>query len=718
MIPSVAPTTATRIRCLGVLLLAAAIGFGPARGVRAEPPRPRILRGVTVAPGREWTVIDIHLGIDARVLSHSPPRRGRSLQVSIRPESDAGSLERRGELIEWRQRDIVGLVDVELDGDSAGNPQLTLDFDRLMEFEVVQGRALDRVRVSVRPAPATDDSRERLGGGLQAAPPERRADRAAPAREPDEIDEIVAEGRVAMTNGDQARAILLFTKAAADPDHPMAPEARELLGLAYERNGKLAHAHAEYQAYLDMYPDSVGAPRVRQRLQALVTLRTGSRAQAPRPASRDDSFRHSYSGSLSQFYRSDILETDSSGSETTNSSLDNDVYLSSRHTRRDLSVRTNFAGSYRSDLLDAIDAADAIRVTSAFVDTAWGEGQRSVRLGRQSASTAGVLGRFDGVAFGAPLGQRVRANLVSGFPVEFTESNRVNTARPFYGLSLDSGVFWEYFDGQVFGIQQWLDGLEDRRAVGGQLRFVHPNGFGVALVDYDLSYQTVNTAMALGNWRLSDRTSVNFLADHRVSPILTTLNALQGQAVDDLDELHETLSQEEIRQLAEDRSAFSRIYTLGASHSINQIWQVTGDVTLSNLSETEASGGVPASEGTGNELFYSLRTSASNLLMEGSFSTVDLRYADSSTGHRYSVGLSGRYPIIRRLRFGPQVVAELRHNDDGTEQRKLRTALRIDYRWRRLTLEGEAGVEWSEGDALSSGDQRDLFFTLGYRYSF
>jgi len=62
---------------------------------------------------------------------------------------------------------------------------------------------------------------------------------------------------------------------------------------------------------------------------------------------------------------------------------------------------------------------------------------------------------------------------------------------------------------------------------------------------------------------------VNATVDFRESPILTTYNAIQGQGVDSIDALRDRYSVDEIRQLAEDRTASSHSYTVGATkHSM------------------------------------------------------------------------------------------------------------------------------------------------------
>ncbi len=90
---------------------------------------------------------------------------------------------------------------------------------------------------------------------------------------------LLTSARAALTANDNERAIQLLTKLQALPANPYTADAQELLGVARERNGQLAHAKAEYEAYLQTYPDAEGAARVRQRLAAIETVQTGRPAE-------------------------------------------------------------------------------------------------------------------------------------------------------------------------------------------------------------------------------------------------------------------------------------------------------------------------------------------------------------------------------------------------------------------------------------------------------
>ena len=240
-------------------------------------------------------------------------------------------------------------------------------------------------------------------------------------------------------------------------------------------------------------------------------------------------------------------------------------------------------------------------------------------------------------------------------------------------------------------------------------------------MDYDILYGSLNTAIFLGTWTLPDRTTINATVDYRNSPILTTTSALQGQSAGSIDDLLDTLTEEDIQELAKDRTGHSTTATLGASHPFSEKMQLSGDVTVSELSGTKASGGVEAIPDTGKEYFYNLQLIGSNLFKTGDTSIVGTRYSDTSTAKIYTLSLDSRYPVIRAWRVNPRVRLDYRENDnDDSSQWTALPSLRMDYRWRkRYRFEVEGGKEWTTRDFTDrSEDSSSYFLSMGYRADF
>ena len=94
----------------------------------------------------------------------------------------------------------------------------------------------------------------------------------------------------------------MLTKLLEQPEFPQRAEAQELLGLAHERSGQLAHAKADYEEYLRRYPQGPANERVKKRLRALaLATRPSQGGRAAETKTRPGSSI----GGLSQIYRQD-----------------------------------------------------------------------------------------------------------------------------------------------------------------------------------------------------------------------------------------------------------------------------------------------------------------------------------------------------------------------------------------------------------------------------
>jgi len=535
----------------------------------------------------------------------------------------------------------------------------------------------------------------------------------------EKIADLMEQARQSMAKNDLFHAIQLYTKILRYPDNPYRQDALEFLGVARERKGQLAHAVREYKRYLALYPEGEGADRIAQRLAGITTAKQapGTRTSTSRRARKEPAW--DIYGGISQFYRRDESSTDVAGDLVTQSSLSTDLDITARKRGERYDFQSRFTGSYLYDFLSD-GAGDDSSVSSLYTEINDKSRGLSARLGRQSRNTGGVLGRFDGLLAGYQLSDHMLVNIVGGFPV-FSSRDQPKTDRYLYGISADLGTFANAWDFNVFIIEQQNDGILDRRAVGGEARYFDPKRSLLSFVDYDISYDSLNTLILLGTWTLPDRTVINASVDYRNSPILTTGNALQGQLAFDIDELLDSLSEDQIRQLAEDRTAESKTGTLGVSHPLSENFQISADVTATLVSGTRASGGVEAIPGTDNEYFYNLQFIGSNLLKPGDISIAGLRYSDTTSSHIGSLTLDSRFPFRNVWRVNPRMRVDYRDNSSNNSSQWIAApSMRIDYRWRkRYRFETEFGGEWSTQELPNdTQDSSSWFFNLGYRADF
>jgi len=696
---------------------------------RAAPTPQRVLEAIEMREHDGVVEVIVRFMTPVRYLRHAPASSGNTLQVQIDPISLApqtAPLLAGHEALAAPPDSPAPLLEVSYEGGRPDGRFLVLRFSRTVRFGVRQGSDFRSLVVSVR---------ARDGGGAGALP--GTSDSLLRS------DQLMASGREALTAGDFDQAIRVFTKVVALSEHANSRDAKELLGVARERRGQLAHAKAEYEEYLKWYPDGEGAQRVRQRLDALLSAsskppeRPGSGATAATRPSDVEVF-----GSASTQYRREVLDSDATGSLLTDSSLFSDLSVSSRARSDNFLWRGLAAGAYRFDFIDGMDQNET-RISALFFDVSQRSGPYSATFGRQPGNTAGVTSRFDGVRLSRRLAEQWRVTVRGGFPVEIQTSDQIETGRYLYGISLDGEDLGGHVDAQVFALQQQADGMHDRNGVGGELRFADERLFVASYVDYDLYFGDLNTALLSGNWQIGPTTSATLFVDYRNSPILASWNALQGQGVERLDDLRILYSASEIKQLAMDRTPRSTLASLGGSQQLTDRLQLALDVSASYLSDTPASGGVEAMESTGWEFSYYPQLVVSSLFTTGDVGTIGVRYFDGSVSDTWSLIINERYPITPLLRVLPRVRVDWRNrrgrdeflpNPDATAQDPtaaaqaararngsltVRPYLGLEWRVWKLTFFGDTGVEWTSGSFdAGGGDELAYAFSGGLRYDF
>lgn len=703
-------------------------------GTPALADNTRIVDQVEIDTSGERAVIRLDFNVPLQYISHAPQAGGDKLIIQLRPlvTSQTADMDfSQPDSLNWERTPGVPLQQMRYEGGSDRGVQIGIYFRKAVEFEVrpsPDARSLSILLPKAEmPAPAPAPAEPTTG--ISKPVPEIEA--TLPALPAERLDALMEDARKGMATGNYPQAIQIYTKILQHQDTGKHRDALEFLGLARERNGQEAHAKLEYERYLQRYPEGEGAQRVRQRLSALITARAAPKEKLREAGAEAEAEASAweYSGNFSQFYRRDtshvVEEEDVTNTRTEEtrvnlSSLSNDLDFNARR-RGDLAVQTRFTGGYEFDFLDEGEGqGDISRVSSLYADVQDAKRNLGARFGRQTRSTGGVLGRFDGGLISYQLKPTVKLNAVSGFPVDSSKNN-VKTDRYFYGVSADFGTYAEAWDFVAFVIEQQVDGILDRRAVGGEARYFDPVKSLLSYVDYDISYGQLNTLLLLGNWTLPHEITLNATVDIRQSPILTTYNAIQGQGVDSIDALRARFSDDAIRDLAEDRTADSRSYTLGATKQLSERFQLTGDVTLSELGDTPASGGVEAMPGTGNEYYYNLQLIGSNLLKEGDITLLGLRYSDASTSDTTSLSINERYPINTVWRINPRFRVDYRINKPSdTDQWIYAPSVLMDYLWhKRYRFEIETGGEWSKRQLSdATEDTKSYYVFVGYRADF
>jgi len=673
----------------------------------------RVLEQVEVMPMSNGARVAVRFGCPLRYSSHFPATGATELRISLVPLPGCLPTDIVDSALHAQGGNAAGLGDVRLEPVGTALV-LTLSFS-------------SPVDVSVRPSPDFLGLEVAVIGQVTLSRARTMAPVTVPAPLParslptaEVLEAQWTEAKAAFDAGDNPAAIRLLTRLVEYPEHPRRAEAQEVLGLARERNGQLAHAKAEYEEYLRRYPDGAAVTRVTQRLSALTTLDSRPKVAAV-GKQREGGMEWSSFGGWAQEYRYDSTSLDTLDTTTnfTSQSMvitDGDFSLRGRGERFDLQARVN--AGYLYDLLPE-GAGTQTRVSVAYVDLNDRRFDLDARLGRQSKHSGGVLGSFDGLLLGWRTLPTLRLNLMAGSPLE-TTTDSFSTDRRFVSLGANWSGLAEGLEISPFAIDQTYDGISDRRAVGSELRWFRPGRTVVGLVDYDIDYNALNMAMLLGNFELPGRWTVTGTLDHRKSPFLTTRNAMAGQAVQTLGELVAQIGEPAVRALAEDRTADVDTVSIGVSRPLGTRYQWIADAGATRMSEMPASGGVEAIPATGTELSFGAQLIANSLLRSGDVSILGLRLTDGGFARTMSLSLSSRFPLWGRLRAGPRLRFDYREfSADGTTQWLASPALRVDWHSDRSTIEFEAGGEWMSRELPIDQEKSNRYwFSLGYRVGF
>ncbi len=539
--------------------------------------------------------------------------------------------------------------------------------------------------------------------------------------------ESMAKARSAFADSKWDDVINALNQLLILPPNSMSQQAQEMVGLARDRSGQLGKAKAEYELYLKLYPDTEGALRVKERLalleKRLVALPAGSKPLSE-TAERQAPLKTAF-GSFAQYYYDGKTKSDTAFNTPT--TVDQATL-----TSRDLSAIVTTADAnarYRSDKSDIrlvfrdTDTHSLIdknpsrnRLDAAYVDYRGLQNPYSLRLGRQIGTSGGILGRFDGAIAGYRFSKNWRINAEAGQPVDYG----LDAKRYFYGLSLDAENIFDYWGGNVYGIRQMVDGIPDREAAGGEIRYFKNGNSLYSTVDYDTLFKKLNIATIQGSVQTKGQTTFTLLYDQRKAPPLSTTNAVFGQPVSSIEALLQTNTEEQLRQQALAVTADVKQVLASVTTPVSGSWQLGADYRLTNVGPLPAYNDIPATPGTGNIHGVTLQAIGSNLYSARDISVFSTTWLKSPTFHGESLSYSNLTGIGEKWTLEPSVRAYRQADTTETSTKRYTAALRVTYAWKQsISLEGEYDIERSYVDSpILSETATQQFFYAGYRVTF
>ncbi|MCP5074250.1 MAG: hypothetical protein GY947_13300 [Rhodobacteraceae bacterium] len=592
-------------------------------------------------------------------------------------------------------------------------------------------------------------------------PEEAQPETSALSEEDEKTDQIMTEARQAITLEDYSRAAQLLTKLVTQEPHQHSADAQELLGVVRERNGQMAHAKAEYDIYLEKYPDGTGAERVRQRLAAIKTAESAPRQKLREAGpgyiggadgggggsrlvvvhSADEgwpdeveaeqdpkAFKTEISGGVSSYYYYNEGSTRLNEFESRRTTIDDFVFQNALVNSVDLSwSRENdtlryglrFSGGYEQDFSG--EKQSRSRVSTAYGEVEFKASGTSVRVGRQTRFTGGQYGRFDGVLTGWQVAEKTRLNFVVGSPVDSSRDQPFRFERAFVGANVEFEDILPNWNVTAYVFAQRVGSLVDRQAIGAEVEYFDDATTLYGSLDYDFHFNRVNAFVLSGTHIFEDRSSISASLDYVTSPSLSTLNALIGQTATSLDELLGTRSVSEVKQFALDRTTKTMSANIGYSKPLNDKWQLAVDATAFYTTGNPASGGVAEVTAPGLELFASVHLIGTGIYSENDVVSLAGRYANTAGSDLYLLDLSMRFHQSDRLTLRPRVRMGYRDLKviSGTEFFAVPSVTANYEINRETTFEVELGGRWSsQKTTVFREESNEIFVFAGLRYDF
>ncbi|SPE33625.1 hypothetical protein SBBP1_650015 [Burkholderiales bacterium] len=548
----------------------------------------------------------------------------------------------------------------------------------------------------------------------------------------------MAKSRAALIAGKNEEAINSLNQLLLLPPNKYSQDAQELVGLARERAGELDQARKEYELYLRLFPTGDGATRVRQRLATMAPPEPApTTAAKPPPEKRAPQV--TAGGSISQYYYGGDQKVQTvfnvpttvnqqTISNSTQSSLVSTVDLNGRYRTDANDTRIVFRDSDQYSFIQST-APSLNRLDAAYVDYRDLQHGLSMKLGRQSGVTGGLVGRFDGGIFSYDLAPKLRVNVVAGVPV--SQDQYVNASQRFEGLNVEAQNLAEHWGGGAFVINQTADSVVDRRAVGGELRYFDQTKTLYSLVDYDIEFRTLNAATLQGTYQLPDQTSLSLLLDDRKAPTLETSNGLLQQGCSSYAQYfagqcpqsHAPYTVDILRQDALATTANSHQIAFDIARPFGKSWQLSADLRVTSVGAlptvTINGQNFPGSSATGNVFGATLQATGSNLYSHRDINVFSATHLHSSTLDGTQLAYSNLNGLLEnRLTLEPNL--SLYREVDTTGQRLYRVApgFRTSYKLgQRMSVEGTVSLERSRNEGPSQNDTTtNVFYYLGYRY--
>ncbi len=534
------------------------------------------------------------------------------------------------------------------------------------------------------------------------------------------------------------KSIETLNKLLNLPPNALSQASQKLMGEAREKNGEYTKARAEYELYLKLYPKAEDAGQVKTLLENLPKADMAKKVkEAPgdMPRKSAEEFMR-VSGGISQTYYNgyshiDTFATDNINPPTINvidttdqsmllTNLDMTAWkrsenIDSRFVLREFNKINFLPGQPRDFRWDAVYVEQVARNRKFLY-----------RLGRQSGTTAGMPGRFDGAAGGYNLNESWRINAAAGLPVDYYSGGDSGDRKTFASLSVDLTRMPDEWSGSAYILMQKMGSVKDRNALGLEAHYFVPERNYMMQMEYASLYKKLNFATFQGNWTRPSGNNYYMTLDHRRSPPLA-LN-LQGQTTLSVDNLlrSSSINLQTLRDNAVALGMISNMATIGMSHPVNSDIRLIADFRLSNTGgtgpyySTITSDYQPGSPGSGNQYALSGQVIGNNLIFKNDVGIANATLTKTPTSTGQSLIFTQVSTINTRWRIDVSLFLFSQKSTSDAHQTQIRPSLTVNYRlsdsW-NFTAEG--GIEQNKATSTNATDTtRRKYFYAGYRWDF
>lgn len=560
---------------------------------------------------------------------------------------------------------------------------------------------------------------------------------------------FIDAARHALDDKDAATALNRLNRVLSMPTNAQTEPAQALIGQAREMNGEVLKARAEYELYLKLFPAGASAATVRAQLAALPTAPAQIRSAAKAVPKEPGEVVWTYNGSLASYYYhgnsnfetlappapGQIVFNQTSLSLVDQNSWINSLNLNARRHDDQSDTRIVVRDTDNHNYLNSLYSYN--RLYSAYIDYNDLEYGYTMKFGRQNPNGMGVLERFDGMQTGYNWSPEWKTNVIYGRAVEFNSPYK----KVFYGASVDFMPQTALQSVSVYALKQTVDGFEDRRAVGSELRYFEGGATMYGTLDYDTLYRGVNIALLQGNYLSDAGDNYFFILDHRKAPAYSLTNALPAFPGLSLSDLIKYQGMDQVLLQAENLTATSNLFAMGVTHPFSEKWQGGIDYRASSISSTgNVMAVVPLSvvgtcigiidpvnnnciintssqQGSGLNHVLSFQGIGTNLFVPNAVGVANLSLikAVSYKGEAFSLGYF--YPVTEHTRLDSNLRYYNQRDDSDNKQDNWTASFKLSHQWSEyLYLEGEFGHEVYYSTNLNETDHtKRNYVYLGVR---